>query len=178
MLVHPLLFCMSEAYSLPLRARLSYWHQSLIAPDIGFPCVFYLHPVPVRRVCKTYTLFSCRVFVGSRGSTVRQSSHDFVLYFLCPYKVPSGSELPTRDMAYHRAYINVAMLPGLCLSTLLRDFFQVGKRSHQYHTVVREGYSSDTARLHCHGARKMLIRMRCLCILRLTLLLDLGLVYY
>ena len=76
-------------------------------------CVFYLHPIPVRRVCKTYTLFPCRVFAGSRGSTVRQSSHDFVLYFLCPYKVPSGSELPTCDMAYHRAYINVAMTPWI-----------------------------------------------------------------
>ena len=34
-----LLSCMNEAYSLSLRARLNYWHQNLIAPDIGFPRV-------------------------------------------------------------------------------------------------------------------------------------------
>ena len=58
MLVHPLLFCMSEAYFLPLRARLSYWNQSLIAPDIGFPRVFCRHPAPVRQVYETCTLSS------------------------------------------------------------------------------------------------------------------------
>ena len=48
MLVHPFPFCMSDAYFPSSRARLSYWNQSLIAPDIGFP-----------RVCSVFMTLNC-----------------------------------------------------------------------------------------------------------------------
>ena len=49
--------------------------------------------------------------MASRRTAPGQASRDSPS--LCPYKVPSGSKLPTRDMAYYRAYINVMILPGL-----------------------------------------------------------------
>jgi len=40
-------------------------------------------------------------FAWPATTAFNQASHDS--FPLCPYKVPSGSKLPTRDMAYYRA---------------------------------------------------------------------------
>lgn len=71
MLVHPLLFCLSEAYFLPLRARLRYWHQSLIAPDVDFPRVYSIF-IPFRQtnVQDLYLVLMMHFFAGSRGAAV------------------------------------------------------------------------------------------------------------
>lgn len=71
-------FVLYESYFIPLRARLSYWNQSLIAPDIGFPRVFYpsstrphqTRPVPCPH--DTYLLAAGRLLLDS--SLVSSSS--------------------------------------------------------------------------------------------------------
>src|SRR5712671_1868508 len=68
--------------------------------------------------CVVCTLFSW----SSSRTVVSQTSHETILYFPCPYKVPSGSELPTREMAYHRAQIDVIIFPETYSSALLRGF--------------------------------------------------------
>jgi len=102
-------------------ARLTYWRQNLMTLAHNFTHArSVLLPLLSEEMRNLYrTLFS---WSSSSRTAVSQPSHGTILYFLCLYKVPSGSELPTREMAYHRAQINVMIFPGSYPPALLRGF--------------------------------------------------------
>jgi len=85
-------------------ARLNYWHQSLMTMTIDFPHFVLSSPrFPQMSVRGLYVVLMMHFSWAATGLPSDRPLMAYPPTFFCLYKVPSGSELPTRDMAYHRA---------------------------------------------------------------------------